>query len=100
MPPLSTVRLLSPASAAALSDETVAPSIAPARSAAMRACSSGSVFSVIASRYGRPFFQKLWFVTYSTRSFGLKPTIRYGPVPIALRLTLICWYRPSGTIGE
>ena len=55
----------------------------------MRACSSASVFSVIASMYGWPFFQKLWLATYSTRSFGLNPTILYGPVPIALRLTLI-----------
>ena len=76
-------------SEAALSEDTVAPSIAPARRAAMRACSSGSVFSVIASMYGRPFFQKFLLATSSTRSFGLKPTIRYGPVPMALRLTLI-----------
>ena len=42
----------------------------------MRACSSVSVFSVIASMYGWPFFQKSLLATYSTRSFGLKPTIR------------------------
>ena len=89
MPPFSTTRSLSFLSAAALSDDTVAPSIAPARRAARRACSSGSVFSVIASMYGRPFFQKFWLATSSTRSFGLKPTILYGPVPMALRLTLI-----------
>jgi TRAP-type C4-dicarboxylate transport system permease small subunit len=83
------VRLLSFLSAAALSGETVAPSIAPVRRAAIRACSSGSVFSVIASIYGWPFFQKFWLATYSTRSFGLNPTILYGPVPIAFRLTLI-----------
>ncbi len=89
MPPLSTTRLLSFLRALAPSVETVAPSIAPARRAAMRACSSGSVFSVIASMYGWPFFQKLLLATYSTRSFGLKPTILYGPVPIASRATLI-----------
>ena len=75
VPPLRTTRLLSLFNALAPSTETVAPSIAPARRAAMRACSSASVFSVIASMYGWPFFQKLWLATYSTRSFGLNPTI-------------------------
>ncbi len=86
---LSTCRLLSPWSDFAASTESVAPSIAPARRAEMRACSSVRTFSVIASMYGWPGFQKLSFRTSSTRSFGLKPTILYGPVPIAFRLTLI-----------
>lgn len=86
---LRTFRFESFASAAALSDENVPPSIAPVRSAATRDCSSARVFSVIASMYGWPRFQKLGLATYSTRSFGLKPVIRNGPVPIAFRLTLI-----------
>ena len=89
VPPLRTVKPLSFLNALAPSVESVAPSIAPARSAAIRACSSGSVFSVIASMYGSPCFQKRVLRTYSTLSFGSNPTIRYGPVPIASRLTLI-----------
>ena len=86
---LSTCRLLSPWSDRAVSTDSVAPSIAPARRAATRDCSSVITFSVIASMYGWPGFQKLSLRTSSTRSSGLKPTILYGPVPIAFRLTLI-----------
>ena len=88
VPPLRTVKPLLFLNALAPSVESVAPSIAPARSAAIRACSSGSVFSVIPSMYGSPASRSAC-CTYSTLSFGSKPSIRYGPVPIASRLTLI-----------
>ena len=86
---LSTCRLLSLRSDRATSTDSVAPSMAPARRAATRACSSVITFIVIASMYGWPGFQKLSLRTSSTRSSGVKPTILYGPVPIAFRLTLI-----------
>ena len=52
--PRRTTKLLSPWNVRAPSGDRVAPSIAPARRAAMRACSSGSVRSDSALRYGRP----------------------------------------------
>ena len=55
--PFRTTRSLTFASDRATSTEKVPPSIDPARSAARRACSSVSVFSVIASMYGCPAFQ-------------------------------------------
>ena len=58
------------ASDRATSTESVAPSIAPARSAATRACSSPRIFSCIESMYGKPVFQCLANLTYSMRSLG------------------------------
>ena len=57
--PLSTLRPLWLRSDRATSTESVAPSIAPARSAATRACSSPRIFSCIEFMYGNPFFQKV-----------------------------------------
>ena len=68
--PFRTVRPLTLCSDRATSTERVAPSIAPARSAATRACSSPRIFSCIESMYGKPVFQKFLFFTYSIRSFG------------------------------
>ncbi len=73
----------------ATSTESVAPSIAPARRAATRACSSPRILSCIEFMYGMPCFQNLVLRTYSIRSFGSYPSIRNGPVPIAFRATLI-----------
>ena len=56
--PLRIVRLRSLAIVLATSGVNVAPSIAPERSAATRACSSGRTFNVSSSIYGRSLFQK------------------------------------------
>ena len=66
-----------PFNAAALSAETVAPWIAPARSAATRDCSSVITLNVIESRYGSPAFQKLGFLTNVMPLFGT-----YGPLSL------------------
>ena len=51
------MKLLLPWNVFAPSAESVAPSIAPARSAAIRACSSGIVGSESWLRYGSPFLR-------------------------------------------
>ena len=71
-----TVTALSLLNDRATSTESVQPSIAPARSAATRACSSPRIFNCIEFMYGRPCFQNLVLRTYSIRSFGSYPSIR------------------------
>jgi hypothetical protein len=73
---LKTWRFRSFLSDRATSTDRVAPSIAPARSAATRACSSVITFIVIPSMYGWPGFQKRGFRASSTRSSGVKLTSR------------------------